>query len=386
MARQRLDRPPPPRAALQAPLASTRRAGHEPTASRTAATRSASSGRPTLSLKQEKPSRTPLAAASATSSGGAGGQRQVHRDRVGAGSARAGVRAAASEGPAPPAPTPHVPGAERRAPGARRAAPRSPRPRSRRRRARAARPRRSPPCPSSSSSRITASSRAATTPSGRHERLPERDLQAQERAPHDSRIPADSSSENTASSRPVAASARVQRRAVGASAHVPHSGGTSGSDARGASSHQLRPPAAGMAMGTRYATTSIATNSVARTPAPQPHGQRALARAAVGVQVAHVVDHQDRGGQQAHRHGQRQRLPCELLGLHVVGAGHGHQAEEEEHEQLAEALVAVGPRPARVQHARRDRHQAHHQQLRARDPRQVGAGRAPRSRTPPRCR
>ena len=36
----------------QARLASTRSAGHGPTASRTAATRSASSGSPTLTLKQ----------------------------------------------------------------------------------------------------------------------------------------------------------------------------------------------------------------------------------------------------------------------------------------------------------------------------------------------
>ena len=42
----------PPRRRAQAPLASSRSAGHGPIASRTAATRSASSGSPTLSLKQ----------------------------------------------------------------------------------------------------------------------------------------------------------------------------------------------------------------------------------------------------------------------------------------------------------------------------------------------
>ena len=43
----------------------------------------------------------------------------------------------------------------------------------------------------------------------------------------------------------------------------------------------------------------------------------------------------------------------QLLGLHVVGAGHGDDAEEGEHEQLAEPLVAVRARTARVEHARR---------------------------------
>jgi len=54
----------------QAPLASTRAAGLGPIARRTAATRSASSGSPTFTLKQANPSRTPSAARRATSSGG----------------------------------------------------------------------------------------------------------------------------------------------------------------------------------------------------------------------------------------------------------------------------------------------------------------------------
>ena len=57
-----------------APFASTRRAGHGPIASRTAATRSTSSGSPTLTLKQAKPSCTPSRARAATSSGGPAGR------------------------------------------------------------------------------------------------------------------------------------------------------------------------------------------------------------------------------------------------------------------------------------------------------------------------
>ncbi len=53
----------------------------------------------------------------------------------------------------------------------------------------------------------------------------------------------------------------------------------------------------------------------------------------------------------------------ERLGLHVGGADSGHHAEEHEHEHLAEPVVAVGVRAARVEPAGRDRRRPHHQQL-----------------------
>ena len=112
---------------------------------------------------------------------------------------------------------------------------------------------------------------------------------------------------------------------------------------------------------------------------PEPHRQRALARAAVGVDVAHVVDDQDRGGEQADRHRQRERLPAEVLDLHEERAGDGDDAEEQEHEQLAEALVAVRARAARVEHAGEDRRDPDQQQLPAGDDDQVDAGTAPRA-------
>ena len=115
-----------------------------PTASRTAATRSASSGSPTLSLKQAKPSRDARAGARRRPLGGPGGQGHVHGDGVlrpappsGRSSWRAwrssraissAARACGGRRPPPPV------SAATRARAARR------------RRARTARPRRSRPC------------------------------------------------------------------------------------------------------------------------------------------------------------------------------------------------------------------------------------------------
>jgi hypothetical protein len=43
--------------------------------------------------------------------------------------------------------------------------------------------------------------------------------------------------------------------------------------------------------------------------APEPHRQRPLARAPVGLQVADVVDDEDRGHEHADRDGEREGLP-----------------------------------------------------------------------------
>ena len=47
----------------------------------------------------------------------------------------------------------------------------------------------------------------------------------------------------------------------------------------------------------------------ARSVAAEPHRQRALAGAAVGLEVADVVDDEDRRRQQPDRHGEHERLP-----------------------------------------------------------------------------
>jgi hypothetical protein len=55
-----------------------------------------------------------------------------------------------------------------------------------------------------------------------------------------------------------------------------------------------------------------------------------------------------------------------VRGLREVGARDGDDAEEQEHEQVAEPLVAIGPRPAGVEDAGEDRRGADEQQLPAR--------------------
>ena len=99
-----------------------------------------------------------------------------------------------------------------------------------------------------------------------------------------------------------------------------------------------------------------------------------LPGAAVRVDVADVVDHQDRGRQQADRDREPERQPVEVLELHVVRAVDGDQPEEQEHEQLAHAGVAVGPGPAGVEDARGDRGGADGDDHPAGDGRQVDPG------------
>ena len=317
---------------------------------------------------------------------GAGGQRQVHRDRVGAERRERAAARAASGGPAPPAPTRHGPGAARRARAARRAARRSPRPRSRRRRARAAPPRRSPPCPSSSSSRITASSRAATTPpavtngsrsgicSRRSERLTTTGCP---------RTAAARTRPAGARWRPAPRSARGRRCEC---AHRRTAAAPAGATPAAAAPTSDRPPAAGIAMGTSVRDDQHRREQSRARPRPSRTARvRLPARRSVSMSRT-LLTTRIAAASRPTGTARAKRLPRELLGLHVVGAGHGHQAEEEEHEQLAQALVAVGPRAARVEHARRDRHHADDQQLRPGD-RTPGRRRPPpRSRTPRRCR
>ncbi len=108
--------------------------------------------------------------------------------------------------------------------------------------------------------------------------------------------------------------------------------------------------------------------------AAEPHRERALAGAAVGVDVADVVDDEDRRREQADRDREQERRQVELLELHVVGAVDGDEPEEDEDEDLAEALVAVGLRAARVEDAGGDREHADGDDDRADLDRQVEAG------------
>ena len=150
-------------------------------------------------------------------------------------------------------------------------------------------------------------------------------------------------------------------------------GTASGTASSESSSHGDSEPSSHGSCAVTNAPATIADVEHARALAAQPHRERALARPPVGLEVAHVVDDEDRRGQQADRHGEHERLPLEPLDLREVGAGDRDDAEEQEHEDLAEALVAVGPRAAGVEHAGEDRGGADQQQLPAGGRDQVGA-------------
>ena len=86
----------------------------------------------------------------------------------------------------------------------------------------------------------------------------------------------------------------------------------------------------------------------------QPHRQRALARLRVAGDVPQVVDHEQRGGQQADGHAGAERQPRQRLLLHVGGPRGGDHPEEHEHEQPRPARGSrTGCEPARVEPARR---------------------------------
>ena len=125
--------------------------------------------------------------------------------------------------------------------------------------------------------------------------------------------PAESSTQNTSCSMPVRASAPLSDGPSSAVAHDPH-------DRRGERQRQPRqqqPRATGRSPpsshGERRGAGTRRRPSRAYSPrargAPEPHRERALAGAPVGLEVAHVVDHQDRRRQQADRHGEHERLP-----------------------------------------------------------------------------
>ena len=86
----------------------------------------------------------------------------------------------------------------------------------------------------------------------------------------------------------------------------------------------------------------------------QVHGERALAGSGVTGAVAQVVDREQCRGQEAEWHRAGQRQPRQSPVLHERGAGGRDHAEEHEHEDLSQAVVAVGTGPARVGPCRGD--------------------------------
>ena len=89
-------------------------------------------------------------------------------------------------------------------------------------------------------------------------------------------------------------------------------------------------------------------------PVAESDREGLLARGAVGRDVAQVVDDEQRAGQRTDGRTGHDREGGQALRHDVGRAGGGDEPEEDEHEQLAEAVVAVGLRPAGVEPARGD--------------------------------
>ena len=122
---------------------------------------------------------------------------------------------------------------------------------------------------------------------------------------------------------------------------TPHHGGDDDSRERGHDQGQVEPP---------------------RRPVAEADGQRAFARGAVSGDVAQVVDDEQGAGDEPGGASDDNAQPGDPLDAHVRRADRGHEAEEHEHEQLAEAEVAVRPRAAGVSPRRGDAQRADHQQ------------------------
>ena len=80
-------------------------------------------------------------------------------------------------------------------------------------------------------------------------------------------------------------------------------------------------------------------------PGADAHCERVLAGIGVARNVAQVVDHQQRGGPQAHRHAGHERQGLDLFEEDVGGADRGNHTEKHENEDLAETEIAVRLRP-----------------------------------------
>lgn len=87
---------------------------------------------------------------------------------------------------------------------------------------------------------------------------------------------------------------------------------------------------------------------------PQPDRQRPLARQLVRRHIADVVDIQHRHGQQAATRGRQQQPRIEGRCLDVVAPQHAHPAKEDQHRQVAQPGIAIGPSARRVGNRRAD--------------------------------
>src|SRR5919204_499744 len=104
----------------------------------------------------------------------------------------------------------------------------------------------------------------------------------------------------------------------------------------------------------------IGREETSYSPSPLEGEGGALARGAVSLDVAHVVDDQDGRDEQAHRHRGGDGRAADRASLHVVGTGDGDESEEDEDEDVAQPVVAQRPGAAGVEDGRGDGGQTDH--------------------------
>ena len=147
---------------------------------------------------------------------------------------------------------------------------------------------------------------------------------------------------------PARRSARARRCGSQRSAATARTSGTasSGSASHGSPSPIATPSVHPNASHSVAPNTAIARRRPSRTASVRLPARRSVSMSRMLLTIRIAADSNPTGT--ASSEGQ----PGQLLGLHVVRADHGDQAEEREHEDLAQALVSVGARAARVEDAR----------------------------------
>ncbi len=76
-------------------------------------------------------------------------------------------------------------------------------------------------------------------------------------------------------------------------------------------------------------------------PFAQPHGQRHLAVAGIAVDVAHVIDVEHGGGQQAAHGGGQYGQPAQALGMQIEGSQYAQQPKKHEHRHIPQPTIAI---------------------------------------------
>ena len=100
----------------------------------------------------------------------------------------------------------------------------------------------------------------------------------------------------------------------------------------------------------------------ARASPSEPGREGSLGRGCVRLDIAQVVEDQDRRREETQPGAHEDADRCDAANLQVDGANGRDQAEEDEDEELAQTEVAIRPRTAGVKPARQQAGRSHHEQ------------------------